>query len=636
MAKQQSCHKYIYKLHSTRLRKAKWNLTLPLEEARKNSNDVIALSDSQVLRWIDELNGVTDVDAKAKYIKGEIKRLKRVPPDLKTKRLITKLYDKLYELQFREDYICIIMDEMKDYDRLNKGFTVNGVKYRRFLGTNGGIKRSTIVYVSERLYPELKKRLDNGRNKDIPLVPAKLEAYQALACSASIPVTFPRIIVVNDCETTFKDNVIFIDDSNDGEPTLEYRENADITLNCCDGCGMMLPHMSQKWNEELGGSPSEMLSGVNTRCSWTKGMLFTFDFIDFAEKVSGTYELIDAWGDKRDVREADVILTTSMLKLWDSYDSYEDYYNNCMENHYGFCIAKTAPHELENVHSTNYQFLQSYELDDEQIDELIKPTINEIKDVLGLDWRKSVLFLKGTCMNGDNIKYIEDDIDKALMIEPEVIKDPFIRSRIWNMINKRIKDAKLGVINVEANYSIVSGDLYALAQHMFGLKVTGLLKANEIYHKYWIDKGSDEVACFRAPMTCHNNIRKAKVNSSEEASYWFRYIETCCVISAWDTISHALNGCDFDGDLFYTTDNKIILENTRVLPAIECIQRRAEKKIVTEEDLVIANKNSFGDAIGSTTNKITSQIERQALFEKGSDEYKALEYRIMCGQLLTI
>lgn len=503
MAKQQSCHKYIYKLHSTRLRKAKWNLTLPLEEARKNSNDVIALSDSQVLRWIDELNGVTDVDAKAKYIKGEIKRLKRVPPDLKTKRLITKLYDKLYELQFREDYICIIMDEMKDYDRLNKGFTVNGVKYRRFLGTNGGIKRSTIVYVSERLYPELKKRLDNGRNKDIPLVPAKLEAYQALACSASIPVTFPRIIVVNDCETTFKDNVIFIDDSNDGEPTLEYRENADITLNCCDGCGMMLPHMSQKWNEELGGSPSEMLSGVNTRCSWTKGMLFTFDFIDFAEKVSGTYELIDAWGDKRDVREADVILTTSMLKLWDSYDSYEDYYNNCMENHYGFCIAKTAPHELENVHSTNYQFLQSYELDDEQIDELIKPTINEIKDVLGLDWRKSVLFLKGTCMNGDNIKYIEDDIDKALMIEPEVIKDPFIRSRIWNMINKRIKDAKLGVINVEANYSIVSGDLYALAQHMFGLKVTGLLKANEIYHKYWIDKGSDEVACFRAPMTCH-------------------------------------------------------------------------------------------------------------------------------------
>ena len=56
MAKQQTCHKYVYKIHSVRLRKAKWNLTLPLNEARKNDGDVIALSDSQVLRWIDELN----------------------------------------------------------------------------------------------------------------------------------------------------------------------------------------------------------------------------------------------------------------------------------------------------------------------------------------------------------------------------------------------------------------------------------------------------------------------------------------------------------------------------------------------------------------------------------------------------
>ena len=88
----------------------------------------------------------------------------------------------------------------------------------------------------------------------------------------------------------------------------------------------------------------------------------------------------------------------------------------------------------------------------------------------------------------------------------------------------------------------------------------------------------------------------------------------------------------FDGDLFFITDNKVILENTRPLPAIECVQRRAEKKIVTTEDLVESNKGSFGDTIGSTTNRITAQIERQAGFEKGSDEYKALEYRIMCGQ----
>ena len=59
LAKQHSCQKYIYKLHSGRLRKAKWNLTLPIAEARRN-DEVISLADSQMLRWIDSLNGVTD------------------------------------------------------------------------------------------------------------------------------------------------------------------------------------------------------------------------------------------------------------------------------------------------------------------------------------------------------------------------------------------------------------------------------------------------------------------------------------------------------------------------------------------------------------------------------------------------
>jgi hypothetical protein len=63
------------------------------------------------------------------------------------------------------------------------------------------------------------------------------------------------------------------------------------------------------------------------------------DFVEFAEKIAGTYEIIDVWGQKRDVREADVILTESMLKLWDSYDSWEDYFENCQKNNYEFAVT---------------------------------------------------------------------------------------------------------------------------------------------------------------------------------------------------------------------------------------------------------------------------------------------------------
>ena len=210
MAKQQKLQKYCFKLHTSYLAKNNWDLTLPIKEARKSISTIVTVNDSQVLRWIEELNGTQDVDARAKEIREQINYLKARNG---SKKEIATLYDQLYELQFQPDYLLLIIDKKSDYDRANKGFKVNGIEYHRLLGTAGGIKQSTIVYVSTRLYPEIKKRIDNGRNMTTPLVPAKLEAYQALACSGSIPVSWPRgIIVVPDCITHFKADVISIDD----------------------------------------------------------------------------------------------------------------------------------------------------------------------------------------------------------------------------------------------------------------------------------------------------------------------------------------------------------------------------------------------------------------------------------------
>ena len=176
------------------MRNAKWNLTLPIEEARRN-DEVISLADSQMLRWIDELNGVTDADGKARDIKLKIKDIKKQPNSTANKRAIRQLYKDLDELQFQKDYMCIVIDKDKDYYRACRGFTINGIKYARLLGTNGGIKNSTIVFVSERLAPELRRRIENGRNQEKELVTAKLEAYKALTCSASIPVSLPHGIL---------------------------------------------------------------------------------------------------------------------------------------------------------------------------------------------------------------------------------------------------------------------------------------------------------------------------------------------------------------------------------------------------------------------------------------------------------
>ena len=621
----------IFKVSTSRLKKAKWNLSLSMDEAR-NNNELIALGDSQVIRWIDELKGGTDVGAEMSRIKSELRALSKQENSVQNRHAARRLKEEMDSIQFVPDYIHVVASNNTEYVRATKGFRINGIRFVRLVGTNGGLKNSTVVFVNAQLADELRRRINNGRDENVKQVPGKFEAYCALVCSGSVPVSMPNgIIVVNDCKTHFREDIIMLNDEGRLEPLMTVEENYDVELDESDGYGLMSPELAARWSEELG--LGYLASGMCSRMSFEKGMLFPFDFHEFAEKVAGKDEIIDAWGDVRKVSKAELILTTSMLKLWNAYPNMEAYLGNCEKNHYTFAVTKVAPERLEDRRATNYQFIQSYDLTDAQIDELIAPTVREFQDVLTGDYRKAILFMCGTAMSDKNIHSYMFGKQGALLAEPEMFKDPHIKRQIYSLIKHRIDDAKIGVLNVHGNYSIVGGDPYALCQCIFGMPVTGLLKAGQIYNRYWVDDGAEEVACFRAPMSCHNNIRKMKICRNEDTAYWYRYITTCTVLNAWDTTCASLNGMDKDGDLVMLTDNKILVENIRPTKTIMCVQRNAEKIVPTETTQIASNLASFGDDIGKTTNKVTSMYDVQSLYDQDSLEYRTLEYRIMSGQL---
>ena len=571
MAKQQKNQIYVLKIHSGYLAKHNWHLNFKLSEIRKQPQMVVSLGSSQVLRWLTKLQGRENDDFKATEIKKEIKSIKKLENTYENKQKIAKLYNELYEKQFQQDYLMLIMDSPKDYKEACKnkfsitidyGDRQETVTYTRLLGTAGSIKKSTIMFVNEDKHDEIMRRINNGRyagpkdgeavktHNGIELgykfIPAKLSAYFALQCSASISVPWPRIIVVNDAEVKFTDRVRIVKDSGNEEnpiwPTVSEPQEVEIEADVSDGMGFISPEMSSIWAKSL-NEGNEPLSGYNTRCAFVKGMVFTIPFVQFAEEIAHTYIITDAWGDKRDIRDADVILTTSMLKLWDSYDGFEDYYENCMKNDYDFCIAKSSPRELRNVHTTNYQYIQDYCLSDAQIDDLVAPTVTKIKECLGLDWKKLILYMCGTGLDEKNVLK-SDPMCKAIMANPELVKDPYVRSKVNRMIQKRINSAKIGVLDVAGDYAILGNDPYSLLQKIFGMEITGLMKAGECYHKYWTDKNVDEIVLFRAPMTSHENVQKLKVVSSDEMKKWYKYIKTCCLINSWDTTAMRLNGAD--------------------------------------------------------------------------------------------
>jgi len=631
MSRQTASQRYVFKIHSSRLRRAKWNLTLTINQARENK-ELITLSESQLIRFIDELNNIKNPEQQISDIKFQIENLRKETNLAVSRPKIKKSYDALDKYLFQKDYVCVVIDNNKDYYKLyENGFRMNNITYRRLLGTTGGIKSNTIVFVNELLLPELKRRIANGRDMAKQFTPAKLEAYNALVCSASIPVSMPNgIVVVPDCITHFRADVIELDDTGLDEPSMNYIQNKEITLNDSDGYGLAMPQLMERWGKEIG--EDFLLPGCVIRNSFCKGAVFPVNFQEFAQTHNVT-EITDVWGNTYNIYHVELVLTQSMLKLWDSYTSMEAYLANCWENHYTFAITKSSAEYLENTRTTNYQFLQSYDFTDAQIEELIAPTITQINDVLSNDYRKTILYVKGTGLNDANVRYLDNSFATALMIEPKLKDDPYVKNQLYTMIKKRIDEAKIGVLNVPANYSFVSGDPYSLCQSMFGLPVTGLLKAGQVYSKYWIDKGVDKIVSFRAPMTSHNNIRLLNVVHNGEMDAFYQYMTTPTIFNSWDTCADAMNGFDKDGDCVMNTALPLFVNNTKELPAIVCVQHKAPKCIPTEDDIMRSNIDSFGNAVGAVTNKITSMFEVQARYPKDSREYQILDYRIKCGQL---
>lgn len=589
----------IFKIGTKKLKYSDWDLTITEDEAYSH-NEIVALFEGQEFRII------------AKILDQEISKI-----------------------NFKEYIISVLVEHPSHFQRLvsDEGIKVNGITYRRFLGTTGGLKCNTLLLVNIEILDELNRRCECGRDTTIPIVPAKLEAYKALTCSASQPISMPKeILVVTDSMVHIKNqHVVFLDDTDDDKDIPEMKELFDYECdnNATDGFNLCSIGYMERVSKDLG--LSYVTHGVCLRNAWLKGMLFPFPIVEFAEECNnGEYVVKDIWGNEHDLRSVEMILTESSLKLWSSYSSIEDYIEKCNENGYEFAVTKIISHKMEDYREVNYQYLQSYDFTDEDIEELCALTVKYLKNSLCGDYEALIEYL------GIVGKLRGEDVynwQHALKISKYMMHDPYIIDSVFKMIKKKIDRAKIGKLIVEGNYQVLSGDPFIFMQHVCGLEETGLLGSQEYYSKYWIDKGVDEIVLFRSPMLVHNNICKGTVKKTDDVLKWYRYMDTALIINAWDTTCQALSGADYDSDVAFSSNNRVLLSKYEDLPAIVCQQKAASKIIPRDIDMIAVEKNGMGNKVGSITNRITAMIERMSNFNENSREYKELEYRTLCGQL---
>ena len=632
------------KFNSSRLKEFDYNISLTFEEAQEYG-EIISQFDNQTLRSIRNIHK-RKVDCRfIKQLQKQKEKIKRKKHSDENAKQIKDIDKQINELLFVPEIITIIMDHPSHYTYLYKqGLMLNGKKFERFSCSAGQARVSTVTFCDSETKVKLDKILDNGRNLEKELVPSKFNAYKGLSTSATIPVSTPRFCVVPDYESETKVRVNFVTETGLQEDDIIEEKEITQLFNRFDGQGLVSYEMAKQWAEEL--KLDYVPAQWCVRQSFCKGMLNTFPIHEFCEQInSGNYRIKTSYKDENDnpkivdLRQVDVILTESQLKLWDSWDSIEEYQENCEKNKLEWGISLHSPKKDKDILKMNYQFLQTLHLGKSDIEKICEKFVDWITGVTSENVYYTMLFLLGTEVTEDKmLAYVEKGENawvKALILNPTIINDRFIKKKVYDLIKNKIRSGCLGEILLNGNFQTLVSDPYAMMQYVCGLEVTGLLGKREYYSNYWNEKGVKVVDSMRAPLTYRSEHLLLNLVHNDEVDYWYRYNYTGIIVNIHGSETMNWAGSDFDYDIIATTSDPTVIKGVyqNELPVV--YEPPKSKKIkFTEEDLFKSDVFSFGSAIGAITNKSTSGYALLGQLEQGTREYEVTMNRIkMCTKL---
>lgn len=630
---------YIRKYHSGRLKEFGYKIENTFDES-KELNEIIAVSDNQILKTMRDVQKRTINKKKLEFLI----KTRDFYASIDTME-VKRIQDKINRTLFHPDYVTVVMDHPKHYDYLyHNGFYINGKKYKRLSCSASQARVSTVVFANEKIIPQVLERLNNGRDMTKPLSPSKFNAYFGLYSSATKVVSEPKFIVVKDYinTTSFMANYV-IENGWNVDDTIVPKMIENTPMNRTDGMGLISYSQAQKWAKEL--NLDYVPSQFCIRQSFLKGMLCVFPIHEFCEEINhGNYLVDTIYKDKSgnyikaDLRDYDIIITESQFKLWDSYDSLDSYIENCRKNNLDWRVSLVTPKEAKRMLKLNYQFIQTLNLNQNDIEKLAKQFVTWITKVSYDDAYYMLLFLLGVNNNTEKINDFLSKSDtywiKALIANTNVKNDKYIRTKVRELIKKKIENGCKGDIYVDGNFQVIVSDPYGFMQHVCGLPVTGLLKEGMSYSNYWNERGITQVDAMRSPLTYMSEHVILNLQKDEDTEKWYRYCKLGIILNYHGHETYHFAGSDFDFDILATTPNEIMIRSVYQdeLPVVYD-SPKPKKILFTENDLYQADTFSFGSIIGSITNKSSNGYALLSLIEKhhgkDSQEYRLVKSRLM-------
>lgn len=479
------------------------------------------------------------------------------------------------------------------------------------------VRQGILSFVDKRLSNELDKRITMGIQLEKTVL-SKYYAYRGLMYSSChcIENWIPKIVVIPDCYLTIKDQQIkyvydkhlkFTDKNTGAERDWVQKDIAettkDIEINAFDGCGIAHPAIMEEIRQQI-GSETPITSAI-IRLPWVKGVVHSMDYETFFEE-RGVSFITDIWGVQHNVSpgaEPMMILTLGQYKGYAYFNKtgtiadWEEYWYQFRKYKHCIGIAKwNFDADMEPLYTRgNYQILQDLDLPYEEFRSLADYSIEWFEKITSGDPVYTFCFLG---MFADKHKAL-NDYCAAILKNPAMMQEDGCRQYIVNLLSKYRDDMKCGKIYLNATFKFMVPDLIMFMEHAGNLPLKGCLESDEFFSFDRTGTMLGERLIERNPHICKSEHVILKAITNPLLEKYCSHLVNTAMFNCKSIIAQELNGADFDGDLCFVINNKIMMKG---------VDRNA-KIVLDIEDKVTALKEQ--DNIQNKTTCILRSLRSQ-------------------------
>ena len=501
----------------------------------------------------------------AKIEKSIEKSKQNIEIDDKEKDRLENLYDLLSFVQSVKDlYIKKSKEDIRT-EFYNHGVDItytthdkNGdikkqetIHYKMLYRSTGKAKLGSCMFISDRLYDVARDFLYMGI--DLPYTNAPIveaSAYVSLVASSvvdRIRINPKNILILKDVDSFFNTNVISVETNAEKQCYAKAINNYTVKNTLFDGQALIDKTIFPSWGNGY----------VLLRHHMCKTAAFKTDIQRFFKDYFGeqyyTANVQDMFGNQHKVTDIQMITTDNAMKWLKFGISYEYWCDRVGMNGNMFGIVKTAhKSKFGDVQRMSYQMINSLDMSImENVTKVSKQYIMALKsdDDIFLQYLR------------DNANFANDFEVLVALCEQnkDFLRCDYFRERRKKIIRSYINKFKTGKVIQEGDNLVMVGSPYAMLLHAVGEDVEKDNTLGQMSHSITCYtkrfKPQTQIAGFRSPHNGKNNILSLYNVASDVLDKYFDIGEQCIAVNCIHTdLQDRANGCDFDSDSIYCTD----------------------------------------------------------------------------------